>query len=241
MDQSQSKSHPNKMLQARADIRLEESWKELLIEEFEKPYMLELKSFLKKEKEQKKTIYPAGSLIFNALNLTPFNQVRVVILGQDPYHGPNQAHGLCFSVLKGVPPPPSLVNIYKELMADIGISKPPHGELTSWAEQGVLLLNATLTVEDGKAGSHQNRGWEQFTDRVIHLLNDQRDNLVFLLWGSFAQKKASFIDRKKHLVLEAPHPSPLSAHRGFLGCKHFSKTNEYLKSKGHAPIEWSLS
>lgn len=226
---------------ARADIRLEDSWKEKLKEEFNKPYMLELKSFLKKEKELKKIIYPAGSLIFNALNLTPFNKVRVVILGQDPYHGPNQAHGLCFSVLKGVPPPPSLVNIYKELIADIGISKPPHGELTSWAQQGVLLLNATLTVEDGKAGSHQNRGWEHFTDRVIHLINDNRENIVFLLWGSFAQKKASFIDRKKHLVLEAPHPSPLSAHRGFLGCKHFSKTNEYLKSKGYEPIQWSLS
>ncbi len=222
------------------DIRLEESWKTLLLEEFQKPYMKDLKKFLKAEKEAKKIIYPSGSQIFNAMNLTPFENVKVVILGQDPYHGPNQAHGLCFSVRKGVPPPPSLVNIFKELMADLRIAKPTHGELTSWAEQGVLLLNATLTVEEHKAGSHQNRGWESFTDKIIHLINDHRENVVFLLWGSFAQKKASFIDRKKHFVLEAPHPSPLSAHRGFLGCKHFSQTNEYLKSKGLKSIDWNV-
>lgn len=235
-----SKHNENQPLKSPQDIRLEASWKTLLIEEFQKPYMQDLKKFLKSERDSKKTIYPSGSQIFNAMNLTPFEKVKVVILGQDPYHGPNQAHGLCFSVRKGVPPPPSLVNIFKELMADIGISKPVHGELTSWAEQGVLLLNATLTVEEHKAGSHQNRGWEAFTDKIIHLINDNRENVVFLLWGSFAQKKASFIDRSKHFVLEAPHPSPLSAHRGFLGCKHFSKTNDYLESKGIQPVNWNV-
>jgi uracil-DNA glycosylase len=221
-------------------IQLRDCWKTLLLEEFQKPYMLELKRFLKKEKDAGKTIYPPGSLIFNALNTTGFEDVKVVILGQDPYHGPNQAHGLSFSVRKGIPKPPSLVNIFKEIHSDLNIPIPTYGDLTSWAEQGVLLLIATLTVEKGKANSHQGKGWDIFTDKIISLLNEHRENIVFLLWGSFAQKKGQFIDRKKHLVLEAPHPSPLSAHRGFLGCKHFSKTNKYLESKGIAPIDWSL-
>lgn len=223
------------------DIKLQESWKVFLQEEFEKPYMLELKKFLTAEEAKKKTIFPASSLIFNTLNTTGFDDVKVVILGQDPYHGPGQAHGLSFSVPKGVKTPPSLVNIFKEIHSDLKLPIPENGELTSWASQGVLLLNATLTVESNKAGSHQNQGWELFTDKIIHLLNDKKENLVFMLWGSFAQKKGQFIDRKKHLVLEAPHPSPLSAYRGFLGCKHFSKTNAYLKSKGIDPIDWSIS
>lgn len=223
------------------DVKLQECWKGFLKEEFEKPYMAELKKFLKSEKAKKKDIFPPGPMIFNTLNTTGFDDVKVVILGQDPYHGPGQAHGLSFSVPKGVKKPPSLVNIFKEIHNDLKLPIPQNGELTSWANQGVLLLNATLTVESNKAGSHQNRGWELFTDKIIHLLNDKKENLVFMLWGSFAQKKGQFIDRKKHLVLEAPHPSPLSAHRGFLGCKHFSKANAYLKSKGLDPIDWSIS
>lgn len=221
-------------------IRLEDSWKKRLEPEFQQEYMVELRQFLKTQLDQKITIYPKPKEYFAALDRTPFDRVKVVILGQDPYHGPGQAHGLCFSVRPGVDTPPSLVNIFKEIEADLGLPRPPHGFLDAWAEQGVLLLNATLSVQAGQAGSHQNKGWEQFTDRVIDVLNRERDGLVFLLWGSYAQKKGQMIDRQRHLVLQAPHPSPLSAHRGFLGCRHFSKANEYLKSKGQAPIDWSL-
>lgn len=219
---------------------LEESWQKFLGLEFEKPYMLQLKKFLREEKDQKKIIYPRSEKVFNALNLTPFDQVKVLVLGQDPYHGKGQAHGLCFSVPEGVSPPPSLVNIYKELNSDLEMPRPSHGCLISWAKQGVLLLNSVLTVENGQAASHQGKGWEQFTDRIIHVLNEQKTHLVFLLWGSYAQKKGAFIDKSKHLVLRAPHPSPFSAHQGFLGCRHFSKTNEYLKQNGIAPIDWHL-
>jgi uracil-DNA glycosylase len=212
----------------------------VLGDEFDKPYMLELKAFLRAEKASGKIIYPAGENWFNALNSTPFDEVKVVILGQDPYHGPGQAHGLCFSVLPGVPAPPSLMNMFKELADDLAIPISRYGYLQHWAEQGVLLLNAVLTVQRGNANSHQGRGWETFTDSCIEHLNRERENLVFLLWGSYAQKKGQLIDRKKHLVLQAPHPSPLSAHRGFLGCKHFSKTNEYLKQHGKTPIDWAL-
>jgi uracil-DNA glycosylase len=221
-------------------IKLEPSWKAVLKPEFEMPYMQGLRDFLRAELGKKKTIYPKPTEYFSAFNSTPFEQVRVVILGQDPYHGPGQAHGLCFSVRPGVKPPPSLENIFKELQSDLKIPRPQHGCLTSWAKQGVLLLNASLSVEAGQAGSHQKRGWEEFTDKAIHYLNDRKEGLVFLLWGSFAQKKGEFIDRKKHLVLEAPHPSPLSSHRGFFGCRHFSKTNEYLIVRGEAPIDWAL-
>ena len=183
-------------------------------------------------------IYPPGEFIFNALNSTPFDAVKVVILGQDPYHGPGQAHGLCFSVQDGVAVPPSLLNIYKELEADLGSSRPPGGNLQHWAEQGVLLLNAVLTVERGRAGAHQGKGWEKFTDRIVSELNDSRDGLVFMLWGSYAMKKGAMIDRSRHLVLTAPHPSPLSAHRGFFGCRHFSKANTWLEQHGKPPIRW---
>jgi len=223
-----------------AEINLTSSWLSLLKDEFEQPYMHALKQFLLEEKQQGKIIYPDDDLIFNALNTTPFESVKVVILGQDPYHGPNQAHGLCFSVLPDVRIPPSLLNIYKEIYQDLNITIPEHGYLQSWAEQGVLLLNATLTVEKNNAGSHQKKGWEQFTDRVIQSLNEQREGLVFLLWGSYAQKKGQFIDTNKHLVLKAPHPSPLSAHRGFFGAKHFSKVNQYLEKQNLSPIQWSL-
>ena len=223
-----------------SSVKLPEAWLAQIGDEFEKPYMTELRAFLVSEKNAGKTIYPAGSQWFEAFNQTDFDQVKVVILGQDPYHGPNQAHGLCFSVLAGVKTPPSLVNIYKELAQDVDFQIPNHGNLESWATQGLLLLNATLTVEAHQAGSHQNKGWEQFTDRAITALNDKRDGLVFLLWGSYAQKKGAFIDQQKHLVLKAPHPSPLSAHRGFIGCQHFSQTNAYLDSKGIAPIEWQV-
>jgi len=202
--------------------------------------MKELRAFLAAEKAAGKTIYPPGKLIFNALNSTPFNKVRVVILGQDPYHGPGQAHGLCFSVPKGVRPPPSLQNIFKELSADLGLPKPEHGCLQGWAEQGVLLLNAVLTVAYKQAGAHANKGWEQFTDCVIRVLSERREGLVFLLWGSYAQKKGQIIDENKHLVLKAVHPSPLSAHRGFLGCRHFSKTNNYLKAQHLGEIDWLI-
>lgn len=212
----------------------------MLESEFEQPYMKALRSFLVKEKSTGVQIYPPGEQIFNALNTTPFEQVRVVILGQDPYHGPNQAHGLCFSVQPGVRIPPSLQNIYKELRDDLGVPVPAHGCLTHWAEQGVLLLNAVLTVQAGKANSHQNKGWERFTDRVIKLLNDRRQNLVFMLWGSYAQRKGDVIDRQRHLVLQAPHPSPLSAYRGFFGCRHFSQANQYLQQHGLQPVEWQL-
>ena len=220
--------------------KLPEGWLSKIGEEFDKPYMQQLRAFLVEEKAQGKKVFPPGSQWFEAFNQTDFDQVKVVVLGQDPYHGPDQAHGLCFSVLPGVKTPPSLVNIYKELAQDIGFQIPNHGNLEAWAKQGVLLLNATLTVEAHQAGSHQNKGWEEFTDRAIAALNEQREGLVFLLWGSYAQKKGAFIDQNKHLVLKAPHPSPLSAHRGFLGCGHFSKTNEYLQAKGKDPVDWQL-
>lgn len=221
-------------------IQLEKSWLSHLEGEFEQPYMQKLRDFLLTRKQHQAVIYPPGKLIFNALNSTPFDRVRVVILGQDPYHGPGQAHGLCFSVLPGVRTPPSLANIYREIESDLGMTLPDHGSLQSWADQGVLLLNAVLTVERGQAGSHQGKGWEIFTDAVVQKLNDKREGLVFMLWGSYAQKKGSVIDRRKHLVLKAPHPSPLSAHRGFLGCRHFSKANDYLQQHGQQPIDWSV-
>ncbi len=224
----------------RADIKLDSSWLQVLGDEFDKPYMKELRAFLVAEKKAGKIIYPAAANWFNALNTTPFDQVKVVILGQDPYHGPGQAHGLCFSVPRGVDAPPSLQNMFKELHADLGITRPAHGNLQHWAEQGVLLLNSVLTVEQGRAGSHQGRGWEVFTDACIAHLNREREGIVFLLWGSYAQKKGQLIDRSRHCVLEAPHPSPLSAHRGFLGCRHFSKANAYLEGRGQRPIDWSL-
>lgn len=223
-----------------ADIQLHESWKVPLLPEFEAEYMARLRSFLVAEKAAGKPIYPKGSEWFRAMDLTPLDQVRVVILGQDPYHGPGQAHGLCFSVKPGVPPPPSLGNIYKELQADLGISRPPHGFLEHWAQQGVLLLNSVLTVEAGKAASHQGKGWERFTDAVIQLVNAREVPVVFLLWGAYAQKKAAFVDGTRHLVLKAAHPSPLSAHNGFLGCRHFSQCNAFLESKGLVPIDWAL-
>ncbi|MDQ0457098.1 uracil-DNA glycosylase [Rhizobium paknamense] len=220
--------------------RLEESWKAVVGQEFGQPYMQHLKQFLLAEKEEGKHIFPKGSEYFRALDLTPIDQVRVVILGQDPYHGAGQAHGLCFSVRPGVRIPPSLVNIYKELKEDLGIPPAPHGFLEHWARQGVLLLNSVLTVEEGRAGSHQGQGWETFTDRVIHAVAETREHVVFMLWGAYAQKKASFVDPKRHLVLKAPHPSPLSAHNGFFGCRHFSKANAYLESQGLDPIDWRL-
>lgn len=219
-------------------IKLDQSWLDVIGTEFEKPYMVNLRSFLSKEKGSHQVIYPSGSHIFNALNTTPFNAVKVVILGQDPYHGKGQAHGLCFSVQDGIPLPPSLLNIYKELAAEYQVPMPRGGDLTTWAKQGALLLNATLTVREGQAGSHQNKGWEEFTDAVIRSVNDKHEHIVFLLWGSYAQKKGAFIDRKRHLVLQAPHPSPLSAHRGFLGCGHFKAANEYLETHGLMPIKW---
>jgi uracil-DNA glycosylase len=222
------------------EIRLEASWQQRLGQEFDQDYMRQLREFLRQEKRAGKRIHPPGRLIFNALDSTPFDKVSVVILGQDPYHNPGQAHGLCFSVLPGVAPPPSLCNIYKELQRDTGCVLPDHGCLAAWAEQGVLLLNAVLTVEQHKAGSHQGRGWERFTDRIVSLLNDEREGLVFLLWGSHAQKKGQHIDRGRHLVLESPHPSPLSAHRGFLGNSHFSRANEWLRNHGKPAIEWQL-
>lgn len=223
-----------------SDIALHQSWKAPLLSEFNSDYMAKLKAFLIAEKAGGKKIYPKGSEWFRALDLTPLDKVRVVILGQDPYHGPGQAHGLCFSVKPGVRPPPSLLNIYKELESDLGLPRPRHGFLESWAKQGVLLLNSVLTVEMAKAASHQGKGWERFTDAVIRLINDQPGPVVFLLWGAYAQKKAAFVDTSRHLVLKAAHPSPLSAHNGFLGCKHFSATNAFLTSKGLAPIDWSL-
>lgn len=221
-------------------IELEATWLVELGSEFDQDYMHKLKAFLQQEKAAHKEIYPPGKLIFNALNTTPLDEVKVVILGQDPYHGPGQAHGLCFSVLPGVAIPPSLVNIYKELESDLAIKRTKHGCLTHWAEQGVLLLNSVLTVEKAQAASHQGKGWEHFTDKIISVLNEKSSGLVFLLWGSYAQKKGQFIDRKKHLVLQSPHPSPLSAHRGFLGNKHFSQANAYLEKIGKQSIDWQL-
>lgn len=222
-------------------VQLEESWKKVLQDEFEKDYMQNLRAFLLAEKSAGKTLYPAVKDIFNAFELTPFDKVKVVILGQDPYHGPNQAHGLSFSVQKGVQFPPSLKNIFKELMAEFEDFKyPPNGDLSLWAKQGVLLLNATLTVEAQKAGSHQKKGWEIFTDRVIQILSEERAGLVFLLWGKYAQAKADFIDKSKHHVLISPHPSPFSAHSGFFGNGHFKKTNEILEKEGKGPIDWQV-
>ena len=222
------------------DIQLHESWKAPLQPEFQADYMVRLRAFLLAEKAAGKQIFPKGSEWFRALDLTPLDKVRVVILGQDPYHGPGQAHGLCFSVQPGVRPPPSLVNIYKELQSDLGIPRANHGFLEHWAQQGVLLLNSVLTVEMAKAASHQKKGWEQFTDAVIRLVNTKDEPVVFLLWGAYAQKKAAFVETDKHLVLKAAHPSPLSAHNGFLGCRHFSQCNAYLESKGLSPIDWAL-
>lgn len=221
-------------------VKLEPSWLNVLGGEFDQPYMQQLREFLVLQKGAGRVIYPPSSQWFSAFNSTPFDQVRVVILGQDPYHGPNQAHGLCFSVMPGVKVPPSLMNIYKELQDDLAVQPPSHGCLTSWAEQGVLLLNATLTVEQANAGAHQGKGWERFTDQAIRALNDQRDGIVFLLWGSYAQKKGAFIDQSRHLVLKSVHPSPLSAYRGFLGCKHFSTANNYLQQRGQLAIDWQL-
>lgn len=219
------------------DVKIEPSWKEVLASAFEDETFTNLVSFLKDEYHKEK-IYPPGKEIFNAFWHCPIKQVKVVILGQDPYHGPGQAHGLSFSVKPGIRFPPSLLNIFKEIKSDLGIDLPPNGDLTRWADQGVFLLNATLTVRAEQAGSHQKRGWEEFTDKVIQLISEKRENVVFLLWGSYAQKKSELIDASKHLILKAPHPSPLSAHRGFLGCGHFSKTNSYLESKGLKRIAW---
>lgn len=221
------------------DPIIEDGWKEVLLDQFQSPYFTALKEFLVEEKEQY-TIYPPGRLIFNAFQRTPFEKVKVVVLGQDPYHGPGQAHGLCFSVPHGIPQPPSLKNIFKELHSDLGVPIPQHGNLETWADQGVLLINATLTVRDGQAGSHQNRGWETFTNRVIELVSQEKTGVVFLLWGRFAQAKESLINGNRHLVLKAAHPSPLSAHNGFFGCKHFSRTNDYLLEQGKSGIDWSL-
>lgn len=228
--------------ESQAQIQMEPVWKCNLLEEFHKPYMAELKDFLHREVSSRKTIYPKGNEYYNAFNSTPFEKVKVVMLGQDPYHGPDQAHGLCFSVPQGIGCPPSLVNIFKEIRADLGLSSADlrHGNLKDWAEQGVLLLNSVLTVEAGRAGSHAGKGWEVFTDRAISQLNEKKDHLVFMLWGAYAQKKGAVIDESRHLVLRAPHPSPLSAHRGFLGCRHFSKANAYLLKHGIDPIDWRL-
>ena len=215
-------------------------WDEWLADEFRQPYMRQLAEFLAAEEQAGKVLFPPRHLCFNALNSTPLDRVSVVILGQDPYHGPGQAHGLCFSVRPDVPPPPSLVNIFKEIEADLGHPRPDHGCLQAWAEQGVLLLNAVLTVEQGNAGAHQGKGWETFTDKVIETINRERDDVVFLLWGSYARKKGRHIDRNRHLVLEGPHPSPLSAYRGFFGCSHFSRANDWLLSRNRPAIDWNL-
>jgi uracil-DNA glycosylase len=219
------------------DVTIEESWKIRLQEEFQKDYFIKLTAFIKEE-YRTRTIYPPGSLIFNAFNLCPFNKVKAIIIGQDPYHGPGQAHGLCFSVRDGVDFPPSLKNIFKEIETDTGITKPSSGNLEKWASQGVLLLNATLTVRAQLAGSHQKKGWEDFTDAAIKILNNEKTNLVFFLWGAYAQKKCETIDETKHLVLKSVHPSPLSASRGFFGNKHFSKCNDYLMKNGIEPVNW---
>lgn len=220
--------------------QLHPSWQMAIGQEFDKPYMQELSAFIETEKTAGKQIYPPSPLVFNAFNQTPFDDVRVVIIGQDPYHGPDQAHGLSFSVPDGIKPPPSLVNIFKEISTDLGIKMSGSGNLSSWASQGVLLLNATLTVEQSNAGSHQTRGWETFTDAVITALNTRRQNLAFILWGSYAQKKGVAIDTTKHLVLTSVHPSPLSAYRGFFGNQQFSRINQYLQQQGQAPIDWQL-
>lgn len=222
------------------EVKIEKSWKEVLKSEFSQPYFEQIALHLKTEKSQGKTIFPLGSNIFNAFKTTPFSEIKVVIIGQDPYHGAGQAHGLCFSVQDGIAPPPSLVNIFKELNEDTGTPIPNHGNLTAWAQQGVFLLNASLTVRAGEPMSHSKIGWAQFTDSVIKKIAQQKENVVFLLWGRFAQEKRVLIDEQKHLILKSAHPSPLSAHAGFFGCRHFSKTNEYLVSKGIDPINWKL-
>lgn len=224
-----------------AALGLAEGWPERLRDEFDMQYMSELRAFLAGRKQNKKVIYPHSSNWFKAFKTTAFEDVKVVILGQDPYHGPGQAHGLSFSVPEGIAIPPSLLNMYKELGTDVGLERPTSGNLEQWSAQGVFLLNSVLTVEAGKAGSHQGRGWEEFTDKVVELLSTEGENRVFLLWGSYAQKKGQIIDSSRHLVLKCPHPSPLSAHRGFLGCRHFSQTNAYLESKGYEPVDWSVS
>jgi uracil-DNA glycosylase len=222
------------------DVTIEASWKEILKNEFAQPYFQQIPQHLRTERSQGKIIYPPGRSIFNAFNTTPFDKVKVVILGQDPYHGPGQAHGLCFSVPKGIPPPPSLVNIFKELQEDIGMDIPSHGDLTHWAEQGVFLLNASLTVRAGEPMSHSKIGWAKFTDTVIKKISSGKKNVVFLLWGKFAQEKRLLIDEASHCILKAAHPSPLSAHAGFFGCRHFSKTNEWLVAHGVDPVNWKL-
>ncbi|MBQ2367915.1 MAG: uracil-DNA glycosylase [Bacteroidaceae bacterium] len=219
------------------DVKIEESWKKMLGNEFEKPYFAQLTEFVRNEYSSG-TVYPPAKLIFNAFDHCPFDKVKVVIIGQDPYHGAGQANGLCFSVNKGIAMPPSLVNIFKEIAADTGKPMPTDGDLTRWSDQGVLLLNATLTVRAGNAGSHQRRGWEEFTDAAIRILAEKRENLVFILWGSYAQRKGAFIDRNKHLVLTSPHPSPLSAYAGFFGNHHFTLTNDFLIKNGKEPIDW---
>jgi uracil-DNA glycosylase len=219
------------------DVKIEAAWKSKLIEEFEKEYFVKLTEFVKEE-YRVNTIYPPGSLIFNAFNLCPFQNVKAVIIGQDPYHGPGQAHGLCFSVREGVDFPPSLINIFKEIESDLSLNKPLNGNLERWAAQGVLLLNAILTVRAHQPGSHQKKGWEQFTDSVIRILNNEKQNLVFFLWGAYAQKKGETIDRSRHMVLESVHPSPLSASKGFFGNKHFSRCNDYLNGHGIEPVNW---
>ena len=222
------------------EIQLEASWLAALQDEFRQPYMQQLREFLRSEKAAGKVVYPRGGEMFNAFDHTPLDQVRVVILGQDPYHGPGQAHGLCFSVGPGVALPPSLVNIYREIEEELAIQMPVHGCLTSWADQGVLLLNSVLSVERANAASHQGKGWEQFTDRAIEVVNRDCEHVVFMLWGAYAQRKGAIIDEQRHCVLRAPHPSPLSAHRGFFGCGHFRSANEYLRDKGREPIDWRL-
>lgn len=219
------------------EVNIEDSWKRRLQPEFDKPYFYNLTNFVKEE-YSKHTIYPPGKFIFHAFNTCPFDKVKVVIIGQDPYHEPGQYYGLCFSVLDGVPFPPSLLNIFKEIENDLGKPMPESGRLERWADQGVLLINAILTVRAHQAGSHRGKGWEEFTDAVIKILNNEKENIVFMLWGSYAQRKGAFIDRNRHCVLTAAHPSPLSADRGFFGCKHFSKANQYFKSKGISEIEW---
>ncbi len=229
------------MTSANGDIDLEASWLPHLVGEFEQPYMRELKTFLVAEKKSGKRIFPRGAEFFNAFFHTPLPEVKIVILGQDPYHGEGQAHGLCFSVQPGVRTPPSLQNIFKEIQADLGFPIPNHGHLTVWADQGVLLLNSVLSVQCARAASHQGKGWEHFTDRVVDIVNREREGVVFMLWGSYAQRKGAIIDPHRHCVLKAPHPSPLSAHRGFFGCGHFSAANNYLESRGTVPIDWRLA
>lgn len=230
--------HPAQTLASQ--LRPDRGWGDHLAGEFEQPYMRSLAEFLAAEEAAGKILYPASQHCFNALNSTSLGDVSVVILGQDPYHGPGQAHGLCFSVRPDVPPPPSLMNIFKEQQSDVGISLPDHGCLQPWAEQGVLLLNSVLTVVQGQAGAHQGQGWETFTDRVIDVINREREGVVFMLWGSYARKKGRMIDRQRHLILEGPHPSPLSAYRGFFGCRHFSQSNDWLQQKGQRPVDWQL-